>query len=365
LGLSRLLVAASLLPPPLKAALKAGVLRGVAAGRTFDEYGDGNAGGGDAGSEGAAESDGGDRTHRLKLERLMARVDKLESAMDEEDSRLVVLESELGVALGAESAEDSDGVDAMSTLASMLVSMAVECWLDEAHKLWRLAFEAADVPAAKAKLLAEQGTKRLGKLAPGDKSLTYGEVDFFSIGTILAKEREIPLTVSDGTNEQQQRRSRGLQFYDIGSGTGRAVIAAALLQPERFEERRTRGKGGSVKRGGCKGVEILRELHDSGVVACDAATSRTATSAMASVQLMEGDFFSNTEWLSADVVFANSTCFGTDLMSKLSKHAEGMKPGARFISLTIGLTSPEFKLISKQDFLMSWGQATALIHERL
>jgi hypothetical protein len=301
---------------------------------------------------------------------MSARIDCLEAAMEEEDRRLVALEKGVGGAAstaGDACGEDLDGFKFMSTLASMLVSVAVECWLDEAHKRWGLAFEAADVPAAKAKQLAEKSIKELGGATPGDKSLTYGEVDFFSIGTILARERELPLCAgpTEGGREQGKRRTRGLQFYDIGSGTGRAVIAAALLQPERFAERRARGKGGAEKRGGCKGIELLTDLHKSGVVALDAAIAARGGAAMASMELKEGDFLENKEWLLADVVFANSTCFGTELMAKLSKHAEAMRPGTRFISLTIGLTSPKFKLISKQDFLMSWGQATALIHERL
>ena len=86
---------------------------------------------------------------------------------------------------------------------------------------------------------------------------------------------------------------------------------------------------------------------------------------MARVELDEGDFLKDTAWLAADVVFCNSTCFGQELMGKISALADGMRPGARFISLTIGLSSSAFRLVAKQDFLMSWGEATALFHERV
>ena len=35
-----------------------------------------------------------------------------------------------------------------------------------------------------------------------------------------------------------------------------------------------------------------------------------------------------------DVVFANSTCFTADLMQKIAKKCEYMKPGAQIITLT-------------------------------
>ena len=139
------------------------------------------------------------------------------------------------------------------------------------------------------------------------------------------------------------------------------------------------------------GIEILPELHTHGLIALEhaqkeaaeaaaaaatttAATATSATSAgaggaratvMAPMSLREGDFLRDTSWTDADVVFMNSTAFGSDLMSKISTVAEGMRKGTRLISLTIGLSTPAFKLVAKQDFLMSWGEATALFHERI
>jgi hypothetical protein len=41
-----------------------------------------------------------------------------------------------------------------------------------------------------------------------------------------------------------------------------------------------------------------------------------------------------------DVVFANSTCFDDSLMLKMSKMAEGLKPGSIFVTFTKGLVTP-------------------------
>ena len=44
--------------------------------------------------------------------------------------------------------------------------------------------------------------------------------------------------------------------------------------------------------------------------------------------------------MDGDVLFANSTCFDDSLMSKMSKMAEGLKPGAIFVTFTKGLVTP-------------------------
>ena len=63
-----------------------------------------------------------------------------------------------------------------------------------------------------------------------EKSLIYGEVEFKSFYSILRKINPKP----------------GLIFYDLGSGTGKAVYAARLTQD--FSK--------------CIGIEILKGLHN-------------------------------------------------------------------------------------------------------
>ena len=62
-----------------------------------------------------------------------------------------------------------------------------------------------------------------------NKSLIYGEVDFASFYTVLRKINAAP----------------GQVFYDLGSGTGKAVFAARITQD--FSK--------------CIGIEILSKLH--------------------------------------------------------------------------------------------------------
>lgn len=48
----------------------------------------------------------------------------------------------------------------------------------------------------------------------------------------------------------------------------------------------------------------------------------------------------------ADLVFANSTCFSNELMIDIAKRAEKMRVGARFITFTVKLPSPYFKVMT-------------------
>ena len=170
-----------------------------------------------------------------------------------------------------------------------------------------------------------------------EKSLIYGEVEYKSFYAILRKVQ--PLA--------------GKTFYDLGSGTGKAVFAARLTQDYNR----------------CIGIEILQGLHNQAFK----ITERYNTSYR---QLLDASqrqhaavymgSFLDFDWTDGDVVFANSTCFDDDLMAQLSKMAEGLQPGAVLVTFTKGLTyMQQFELLEKKREKMSWGPATVFIHRRL
>ena len=72
----------------------------------------------------------------------------------------------------------------------------------------------------------------------------------------------------------------------------------------------------------------------------------------------EGGGFS---WVSADVIFINSTCFDAELMDKISAMAERLRSGARIITLTRPLQSERVQLLVRKQMAMSWGPATGYI----
>lgn len=63
------------------------------------------------------------------------------------------------------------------------------------------------------------------------------------------------------------------------------------------------------------------------------------------ISLFQGSFLEiEHDHFDADVIFANSTCFSNELMLDIARRAEKMRIGSRFISFTMKLPSPCFKV---------------------
>jgi SAM-dependent methyltransferase len=169
-----------------------------------------------------------------------------------------------------------------------------------------------------------------------EKSLIYGEVDYTSFYRVLRKINP----------------PAGSTFYDLGSGTGKAVFLARLTQDF----------------GRCVGIEILESLHIQGKKIVDRYNKKyrnyLATGLSLQASLHQGSLL-EFDWSDGDVIFANSTCFDDDLMDDMSKMAEKLKPGSFFITFTKGLTSNKFEVLERKRYRMSWGPATVYIHRRL
>lgn len=178
--------------------------------------------------------------------------------------------------------------------------------------------------------------EREDKELSAEKSLIYGEVEFASFYRILRKINP----------------SAGGVFYDLGSGTGKAVFAARLTRD--FDR--------------CVGVEILSSLHSAAEAVVrrfhDHFAKHLSLSEKQAVSVFEGSFC-DFDWSDGDLVFANSTCFSDELMSEVSRLAERLKPGAVVVTFTRGLTSTRFELLERRRYGMSWGPATVFIHRRL
>ena len=86
-----------------------------------------------------------------------------------------------------------------------------------------------------------------------------------------------------------------------------------------------------------------------------------------SLIVSQGDFLFEAavaDWINADIVFANSTCFNAELMQLIAEKAVLMRSGSRFITFTSRLPSDAFSLLEKINLCMSWGTATCFIHVR-
>jgi SAM-dependent methyltransferase len=224
--------------------------------------------------------------------------------------------------------------------------------LETCHNIYRDVF--ADYGTEKMKKLAKENVGRMNDDTAGmdsqsfvSTSLVYGEVEFFSFINIL--ERASP--------------QKGEKFYDLGHGTGKALVAAGLLFGDIFSK--------------IAGVEILTDLHNISINTLDLFKKSLQKSPelfslflshqQCDMGAIHGDILSEAvvaEWTSCDIVFTNSTCFDDALMQRIAEVAIGMRQGSRFISLTRPLPSVEFEIVDKVNLGMSWGLATCFIHVR-
>ena len=177
-------------------------------------------------------------------------------------------------------------------------------------------------------------------------NLTYGEVTYHSLATILGALREYGAL--DGEDQV---------FVDLGSGCGRPIVAAALLH-----------KG--FRR--LIGIEILGGLHQMAlrlkqswdalhIEAGEDVEERT-------LEFVHGSIL-NYDWAAqADVVLANSTCFGIPFWAEIEALSKACKPGCYFVSLTFNLGNADkglhWDLLETMRLEMSWGEADICIHRR-
>ena len=179
-----------------------------------------------------------------------------------------------------------------------------------------------------------------------DPNFVYGEISFLALADILLHQLELP---------------QGGVFYDLGSGTGRGVIGAALLHD--FSK--------------CRGIEYLSTLHEAGEIILTTykdVVSEIDRRSHASTELkplssqdvlLVNDDFLKVDWSDGDVVFMNSTCFDSALIQKIETQALKLRKGARVITTTQKLTSLAFRLVKYKKYDLSWGHATVHMYEKV
>jgi hypothetical protein len=168
----------------------------------------------------------------------------------------------------------------------------------ESSKLIKGVYDHSSVTLHHAKSLS-QNERRTNQDLDISTSLTYGEIDTSSFYKILR--RLGPCT--------------GQRFYDLGSGTARAVLQAKTVCD--FKE--------------CHGIEILGSLHNAALSvipryahACTTHNiygSNSSTDGSAdNIHLKLGSIAGGKgacPWSYGDVIFANSTCFTAALMDDI------------------------------------------------
>lgn len=164
------------------------------------------------------------------------------------------------------------------------------------------------------------------KLGFHDSAFTYGEVEPEEFIQIINK-------ASPRTGEI---------FYDLGSGTGKAVILASMF----FDFARAIG------------IEYVHGLH---YTALEVLKKYRQAAGKNNVEFIQRDFLEHS-FSDADIVFAHATCFHEGMMQLLSSKLESLKKGARVITVSKSVDSPLFTLIANRDYQFTWGKATVLTY---
>ena len=162
-------------------------------------------------------------------------------------------------------------------------------------------------------------------------------------------------------NHEFEGSIRDGNFYDLGSGTGKPVIAMSLIY--------------HFKR--LIGIEYLENLFRLSLEIKN-TYDRTIRDKFENnqqlfnyetpnqIEFLQGDFLKH-NWEDTSIIFANSTCFSLGMMQNIgSKANKECKSGTIIITFTKRLTnlSTDWELRDGFRRLMTWGIATIYVHRR-
>ena len=164
----------------------------------------------------------------------------------------------------------------------------------------------------------------------GKLELTYGEVEFLTLAELFC------------TLKARYDLPQGGIFYDLGSGTGKCVVGAALLHE--FDE--------------CRGIEILENLFKTSLQLQE--VFRQASNRK--ISFVMGDILTE-NWADASFIFVNGTCMSPEILKQLGDIP--IRPGTLSLSLTNSLPAENWKILEKVKNQMSWGTCTVFIQRRV
>ncbi|GMH32433.1 hypothetical protein BSKO_00267 [Bryopsis sp. KO-2023] len=171
-------------------------------------------------------------------------------------------------------------------------------------------------------------------------SLVYGELTFASLCSVLRE--ALRFAPSD----------RDLVFYDLGSGAGKQVIAAALVEP-----RITVAKGIEIIPGMDEIANtVLSRLKTEFLLAYDFPPEKE-------IEFMCGDIFT-LGWSDGNVLLLNSTCFSRRMMANVQEIIlRDLEVGSVVITLTKKFTDPRIREMACLERRMTWGRAHVYIYQ--
>ncbi len=191
----------------------------------------------------------------------------------------------------------------------------------------------------KAKIISHRERKRLHIK---DDSLVYGEIDFLSFISLLEKVQPQPNEV----------------FCDLGCGTGKALLTAAL----------------NFDLAGAIGIELLPGLCTLAneqikkaktlIKLYDKNDSEHNLNQLACIQIINKDV-QDCDLEKCNIVFINATCLNLAIWQKIVEKLLCLQPGSRIIVTSKTIQHEHFQLLYQGRALMSWGMNSVTIYKKL
>lgn len=174
------------------------------------------------------------------------------------------------------------------------------------------------------------------RLNLGDDSYVYGEI---RPETLLELLKMLIITP-------------GEVFYDLGCGTGKAVLFASFFYSWRK----------------CCGVECLPALFNSCMQAKQALLNspelnRFFPKKNFPINFIQQDILT-IDFSDADVIFLHATTFHPTLWHPLKEKLNQLKKGTRIIVITKKLSEEYFEILNATKVIMSWGEAHAFLYRK-
>lgn len=165
-----------------------------------------------------------------------------------------------------------------------------------------------------------------------DKELIYGEIEFLSFFGILEK--------TEPSSEEI--------FYDLGSGSGKAVFTAEIFF--HFSE--------------CYGIELLTPLYSKANEILEKASKlhKYNPQQLSKIKFIN-DSFLNYDFSDANIIYIAATCLNDSTWALIVKKMAYLQSGSRVIVATKSIQDKNFELIYQGIELMSWGLCPVKIYK--
>lgn len=175
---------------------------------------------------------------------------------------------------------------------------------------------------------------RIARLQHDAMEYTYGEIEFTSFIALIAMTFPSPTT----------------RFYDLGSGSGKAILAAAMVFDMQYY---------------C-GIELFNGLHDAALAQKKLLEQQSEYKKRAEKIHFINNNFLNVDLHQATLIFINATALIGPTWDLLNQKLSNESNECMIIITTSkALKIPSFIITKTTKVIMSWGIVQAYIHRSL